>query len=198
MAKVLTRGGLELRGRRGRDRRGRRAGHRTRAARRVGDRRARRRALLLAAGELCPRRVSRRVTSANTSRSSTAEHVRIEHWDVAFNHGKTAALNMLGRDVAHEVVPYFYSVLGGLGRTRVRRSRLRVGRGDRARVATRTVSFTTWYLREGRVMAALTFGRSDDLEHARRLIAGAQTLGEQRQRKALARPGQRPGGRRWE
>ncbi len=26
------------------------------------------------------------------------EPVRIEHWDVAFNHGKTAALNMLGRD----------------------------------------------------------------------------------------------------
>ena len=28
-------------------------------------------------------------------------HMRIEHWDVAFNHGKTAALNMLGMDVAH-------------------------------------------------------------------------------------------------
>ncbi len=41
--------------------------------------------------------------------------VRIEHWDVAFNHGKTAALNMLGRDVAHETVPYFYSVLGDWG-----------------------------------------------------------------------------------
>src|ERR1019366_1468489 len=27
--------------------------------------------------------------------------MRIEHWDVAFSHGKTAALNMLGRDVAH-------------------------------------------------------------------------------------------------
>ena len=26
--------------------------------------------------------------------------MRIEHWDVAFNHGKTAALNMLGRDAA--------------------------------------------------------------------------------------------------
>lgn len=42
-------------------------------------------------------------------------HVRIEHWDVAFNHGKTAALNMLGGDVPHEVVPYFYSVLGTWG-----------------------------------------------------------------------------------
>ncbi len=60
--------------------------------------------------------------------------IRIEHWDVAFNQGKTAALNMLGRDVPHEVVPYFYSVLGGLGRTRVRRPRVQVGRGDRSRL----------------------------------------------------------------
>jgi len=37
--------------------------------------------------------------------------VRIEHWDVAFNHGKTAALNLLGRDIAHEEVPYFFSDL---------------------------------------------------------------------------------------
>ena len=41
--------------------------------------------------------------------------MRIEHWDVAFNQGKTAALNMLGDDIPHEVVPYFYSVLGDWG-----------------------------------------------------------------------------------
>jgi hypothetical protein len=35
------------------------------------------------------------------------------------------------------------------------------------------------------VKAALTFGRSDDLDHARRLIAGAGALDE-RQRGALA------------
>ena len=38
-------------------------------------------------------------------------HLRVEHWDVAFNHGKTAALNMLGRDVPHDTVPYFFSDL---------------------------------------------------------------------------------------
>ena len=64
--------------------------------------------------------------------------VRLEHWDVAFNHGKTAALNMLGRDIPHEVVPYFYSVLARLGRTGVRRAGIRLGRGDRARVDRRT------------------------------------------------------------
>ena len=35
--------------------------------------------------------------------------MRIEHWDVAFNQGKTAAFNMLGRGLEHDVVPYFFS-----------------------------------------------------------------------------------------
>jgi 3-phenylpropionate/trans-cinnamate dioxygenase ferredoxin reductase subunit len=112
------------------------------------------------------------------------EYVRIEHWDVAFNHGKTAALNMLGRDVAHEVVPYFYSVLGDWGELEY------VGPAyawdeEIVRGSYEGGEFTTWYLQEGQVKAALTFGRSDDLEHARRLIAGAETLDEG-QRKALA------------
>jgi 3-phenylpropionate/trans-cinnamate dioxygenase ferredoxin reductase subunit len=31
--------------------------------------------------------------------------LRVEHWDVALHHGKTAALNMLGRDRSHDVLP---------------------------------------------------------------------------------------------
>ena len=60
--------------------------------------------------------------------------LRIEHWDVAFNHGKTAALNMLGGDVPHEVVPYFYSVLADWGELEYVGPGVRVGRGDRARL----------------------------------------------------------------
>ena len=37
--------------------------------------------------------------------------LRIEHWDVAFNQGRTVALDMLGRDQPHDVVPYFFSDL---------------------------------------------------------------------------------------
>jgi len=37
--------------------------------------------------------------------------LRIEHWDVAFNQGKAAALNMLGADQPYDVVPYFFSDL---------------------------------------------------------------------------------------
>jgi 3-phenylpropionate/trans-cinnamate dioxygenase ferredoxin reductase subunit len=111
-------------------------------------------------------------------------HVRIEHWDVAFNHGKTAALNMLGRDTPHEVVPYFYSVLGDWGELEY------VGPAygwdeEILRGSYDDGEFTTWYLKDGQVKAALTFGRPDDLDHARRLLAGARTLDEG-QRGALA------------
>ena len=109
--------------------------------------------------------------------------MRIEHWDVAFNQGKTVALNMLGRDVPHDVVPYFYSVFADWGELEY------VGPAyewdeeiERGSMAER--SFTIWYLKDGIVRAALTFGRSDDLEHARRLIRGAAAL-EERQRAAL-------------
>jgi 3-phenylpropionate/trans-cinnamate dioxygenase ferredoxin reductase component len=104
-------------------------------------------------------------------------HVRIEHWDVAFNHGKTVALNMLGRDVPHDVVPYFYSVLGNDGELEY------VGPAyewdeEIVRGSYENRDFTTWYLKDGRVLAALTWGRSDDLEHARRLIAAKPVLDE--------------------
>jgi 3-phenylpropionate/trans-cinnamate dioxygenase ferredoxin reductase component len=113
-------------------------------------------------------------------------HLRIEHWDVAFNHGKTAALNMLGRNVAHREVPYFYSVLAGLGELEY------VGPAyewdeEIVRGSFEQASFTNWYLKDGIVKAALTWGRSGDLEAARRLISDGLRLDE-RQRAALADP----------
>jgi 3-phenylpropionate/trans-cinnamate dioxygenase ferredoxin reductase component len=105
--------------------------------------------------------------------------MRIEHWDVAFNHGKTAALNMLGRDVAHEIVPYFYSVLGDWGEFEYvgpayewDEEIVRGSMGDG-----KDSKFTNWYLQNGRVVAALTWGRSDDLDHARRLLTDKPALG---------------------
>ncbi|HTR89936.1 MAG TPA: FAD-dependent oxidoreductase [Solirubrobacteraceae bacterium] len=110
--------------------------------------------------------------------------IRIEHWDVAFNHGRTAALNMLGRDVPHEVVPYFFSVLANLGELEY------VGPASRwdeeiVRGSFAENSFTNWYLRDGRLVAALTVGRPDDLDVARRLLAERPLL-DDAQRGALA------------
>jgi 3-phenylpropionate/trans-cinnamate dioxygenase ferredoxin reductase component len=111
-------------------------------------------------------------------------HVRIEHWDVAFNHGKTAAANMLGGNTPHEVVPYFYSVLADWGELEY------VGPAyewdqEIVRGSYEHANFTTWYLKDGRVVAALTFGRPDDLDTARRLIAERPVLdGAQREKLA--------------
>jgi 3-phenylpropionate/trans-cinnamate dioxygenase ferredoxin reductase subunit len=109
--------------------------------------------------------------------------MRIEHWDVAFNQGKTAALNMLGKDVAHEVVPYFYSVFADWGELEY------VGPAaewdeEIVRGSLDDGSFTNWYLKDGVVNAALTWGRSDDLDAARRLIVEGVAL-DQAQRAAL-------------
>ena len=95
--------------------------------------------------------------------------LRIEHWDVAFNHGKTAALNMLGRDVAHEEIPYFFSDLADWASSEY------VGPGSGDVVVRGSMDdgeFTAFYVDpdSGAVTAALTVGRSDDLEHARRFI----------------------------
>jgi 3-phenylpropionate/trans-cinnamate dioxygenase ferredoxin reductase subunit len=93
--------------------------------------------------------------------------MRIEHWDVAFNQGKTAALNMLGRGVEHDVIPYFFSDLADWT------SMEYVGPGSGDVVVRGSIEegeFCAFYLDDGRVTAALSVGRSDDLEHARRFI----------------------------
>jgi len=94
--------------------------------------------------------------------------LRIEHWDVAFNHGKTAALNMLGRSTPHDAVPYFFSDLADWTGYEY------VGPGSGETVIRGSLSdgnFTAFYLGDdGAVTAALTVGRSDDLEAATRFI----------------------------
>jgi 3-phenylpropionate/trans-cinnamate dioxygenase ferredoxin reductase subunit len=103
--------------------------------------------------------------------------IRVEHWDVAFNHGKTAALNMLGQHVVHDAVPYFFSDLSDWAAIEY------VGPAydwdhEVIRGSTDDGKFTVFYLHEGRVAGALTVGRPDDLAHARRFIADGVEIGE--------------------
>jgi 3-phenylpropionate/trans-cinnamate dioxygenase ferredoxin reductase component len=93
--------------------------------------------------------------------------MRIEHWDVAFNQGKTAALNMLGRGVEHDTIPYFFSDLADWTSMEY----VGPGYGDLVvRGSLDEGEFCAFYLDDGRVTAALSVGRSDDLDHARRFI----------------------------
>lgn len=112
--------------------------------------------------------------------------LRIEHWDVAFNHGETAALNMLGRDVAHLVVPYFFSVLGDWAELEYV-GPARSWDEEILRGSQKDGAFTRWYLQDGSVKAALTVGLPDDLEHGRRLISSGVSLGDDAKR-ALGAP----------
>lgn len=97
--------------------------------------------------------------------------LRIEHWDVAIQHGRTVAANMLGADTAHEAVPYFFSDLSDWCSLEY------VGPADEGwdeevvRGSLDDGAFSLWYLKDGRVAAALSVARAEDLQHARRLIA---------------------------
>jgi 3-phenylpropionate/trans-cinnamate dioxygenase ferredoxin reductase component len=105
--------------------------------------------------------------------------LRIEHWDVAFNQGKTAALNMVGDRQPYDVVPYFWSNLADWSKMEY------VGpasdwdeiwwRGSREEGR-----FTAWYVKDGRVAAALTVGRPEDLAVAGRLLAKQADVSDKR------------------
>jgi 3-phenylpropionate/trans-cinnamate dioxygenase ferredoxin reductase subunit len=93
------------------------------------------------------------------------KRIRVEHWANALNQGPVAACNMLGQETAYTKVPYFYSDQYDLGMEyngyasdwdRV------VLRGDRA-----ARQFLAFWLKDGRVMAALNaniWDQGDDLK----------------------------------
>jgi 3-phenylpropionate/trans-cinnamate dioxygenase ferredoxin reductase component len=103
--------------------------------------------------------------------------LRVEHWDVAFNQGKTVALNMLGRDQPHDVIPYFFSDLSDWASLEY------IGPAaswdqEVVRGSIDDGEFAVFYLNEGRMLAALSVGRSDDLQHAERLIRSHAQVGD--------------------
>jgi 3-phenylpropionate/trans-cinnamate dioxygenase ferredoxin reductase component len=105
--------------------------------------------------------------------------LRIEHWDVAFNHGTTAALNMLGKGQPHDVVPYFWSDLADWS------SMEYVGPASDWdeiwwRGRPEEGKFTAWYVKDSHLAAALTVGRSEDLVVAGRLLASRVDVGDKR------------------
>lgn len=97
------------------------------------------------------------------------QRVRIEHWDVAENQGKTAARSMLGHEDPHDVVPYFFSDLSDwtwfeyVGPAYNWTEEIVRGSIDEGK-------FTVWYLDGDRLAGALAVDRSDDLDLARELI----------------------------
>jgi 3-phenylpropionate/trans-cinnamate dioxygenase ferredoxin reductase subunit len=102
--------------------------------------------------------------------------MRIEHEDVAAAQARTAARNMIGPDrSAHDVVPYFFSDLSDWASLEY------VGPApswdeEIVRGSLDDGNFTVFYVRDRRVEAALTVGRSADLDQGRRLIVSREQL----------------------
>lgn len=110
------------------------------------------------------------------SRLHDGGRARVEHFEVAVEHGRVAARNMLGPagDTLDDLVPYFWSDLSDWATIEY----VGVGPGQPViRGSLEEGSFTAFYSVEGdgRLVGAATVGRPDDLEHARRLIRGRAT-----------------------
>lgn len=98
-------------------------------------------------------------------------HRRIEHQDVAIEQGRTVARNINGAGEDFTFVPYFWSDLSDwLSLEYVGNAATgwdeELYRGDVA-----SGEFSVWYVKDCVLVAALSFGRGEDLPHARRLIA---------------------------
>jgi 3-phenylpropionate/trans-cinnamate dioxygenase ferredoxin reductase component len=97
--------------------------------------------------------------------------VRIEHEEVAAAQGRTVARNMLGADVPHDAVPYFFSDLSDWTSLEY------VGPAptwdeEEVEGSTDDGNFAIWYREGGAVRAMLSVGGFGDLDRARGLIRG--------------------------
>jgi 3-phenylpropionate/trans-cinnamate dioxygenase ferredoxin reductase component len=102
--------------------------------------------------------------------------LRIEHWEVACAQGAAVAAAILGSREPFAEIPYFWSDLADWCTLEY------VGPASSwdeevVRGSVADGEFTIFYREGGRVVAALTVGRSDDLERARELMASGEVVG---------------------
>ena len=94
-------------------------------------------------------------------------HVRIEHHEVAVGQGRCAARNVLGADEPYGDVPYFWSDLADWATLEAVGPAVDGWDAEEVRGSFDSGSFSVFYSRGGRLVAALTCGRSEDLDEAR-------------------------------
>lgn len=115
------------------------------------------------------------------------QRIRVEHWDVAMQQGQHAARSMMGDAKPYEVVPYFFSDLADwasleyVGPAYVWDEE--IWRGDRD-----AGEFLVFYVKDGKVAGALSVERSEDLGHARTLLAEGVDVGSDEAKVTLADP----------
>jgi 3-phenylpropionate/trans-cinnamate dioxygenase ferredoxin reductase subunit len=101
--------------------------------------------------------------------------LRVEHWEVARAQGAAVAASILGSREPFAEIPYFWSDLADWCTLEY------VGPASEwdqevVRGSPADGEFTIFYLSGGRMAAALTVGRSDDLDRARELMTSGQTV----------------------
>jgi NADPH-dependent 2,4-dienoyl-CoA reductase/sulfur reductase-like enzyme/nitrite reductase/ring-hydroxylating ferredoxin subunit len=87
--------------------------------------------------------------------------IRVEHWRVAGQHGRLAARNMLGADIAYTAIPFFWTIQFGQQVDYVGH-----GSGDDELVVRGDLEshdFIAYYVRDGRVAAAAGMARDRDM-----------------------------------
>jgi 3-phenylpropionate/trans-cinnamate dioxygenase ferredoxin reductase component len=111
------------------------------------------------------------------------ESVRVEHWANALEQGPAAARNMLGRDVAYDRVPYFYSDQYDVGMEYAGHAPTYdrvVFRGDPA-----TFEFMAFWMRGDRVAAGMNVNVWDVTDDVQALVRSGTSVDDD----ALRDPG---------
>jgi len=98
----------------------------------------------------------------------SGEHVRIEHWRTAQQQGRTAARNMLGRNVAFDGVPFFWTRQFDVGLVYVGHAASWdeiIYRGDVA-----AHNFLAFFVKDNRVLAVAGMNRDQEMAAAEELL----------------------------
>jgi 3-phenylpropionate/trans-cinnamate dioxygenase ferredoxin reductase component len=113
--------------------------------------------------------------------------IRVEHWDVAMQQGQHAARSMMGDAKPYEVVPYFFSDMADWVSLEYVGPATdwdeEIWRGDRD-----AGEFAVFYLKDGKVAGALSVECSEDLAHARTLLAEGVDVSSEEAKALLADP----------
>ncbi len=88
------------------------------------------------------------------------QDLRVEHWRVAEQHGRAAALNMLGRNLPYDAVPVFWTI-------QYLKQLYYIGHATRwdeviLHRDAQSSAFLAYYVQDGRVAAAAGFDKGDD------------------------------------
>ena len=113
--------------------------------------------------------------------------IRVEHWDVAMQQGQHAGRAMMGEAKPYEAVPYFFSDLADWASLEYVGPATdwdeEIWRGDRD-----AGEFLVFYIKDGKVAGALSVERSEDLGHARTLLAEGVDVGSDEAKALLGDP----------